>query len=174
MTTNSKAKMSLAELYALWDKLNDTPTGYEGENLDCLEEAFLGFGIGTYREQVWHWFEKQHPGFIVGNVLQGIRRTDAPVCEAARLNPTPKALAVDTSHWAYLQGRASGLTGDSAERGIMAFGLGCAVDADTVRSTRLWLAGFDAGIAEANVAARNPPQTRVDDGTRQYGQEGPA
>lgn len=77
MTTNSIAKKSLAELYALWAKLGDIPTDSNGENLD---EPFLHFTAGTSREDVWHWFEAQNPGFIVGEVMQGIRRSDTPAC----------------------------------------------------------------------------------------------
>ncbi len=77
--TNSKTKQSLATLYALWAKLGDVPTGFEGENVDCLEEPFLDFPVGTHREDVWHWFEAQHPSFIVGDVMQGIRHEDNPV-----------------------------------------------------------------------------------------------
>lgn len=82
MTKNSKAKMTLAALYALWDKLGDVPTEFDGDNVDCLDEPFLDFAAGTPREDVWHWFEAQNPGFIVGDVMQGIRPADAPDCEA--------------------------------------------------------------------------------------------
>lgn len=88
------------------------------------------------------------------------------------LNQTTAALAVDTQHWAYRQGRLSGLAGETTERGIMAFGLGCAGDATTARNTRMWLAGFDAGIAEtAELKAAPPPANNWgDDGMRGYGQ----
>lgn len=80
--------------------------------------------------------------------------------------------APDTAHWAYQQGRTAGLAGNTTERGIMAFGLGCAADASTSRNTRLWLAGFDAGAveqAEARKQTQAPVRAYVDDGTRRFG-----
>ena len=46
------------------------------DEADCeiIEEPFLHFPAGTHREDIWHWFESQHPEFIVGEVMQGIRR----------------------------------------------------------------------------------------------------
>lgn len=144
MTTTSKAKMPLAELYALWAKLGDIPTGLDSDDVDCLEESFLHFSAGIPRENVWHWFEQQHPAFVTGDVMQGIRREDVLASEAAA------APAVDTSHWSYVAGHKSGRTRDLAERGIMAFGLDMASDETTRRNVILWLAGFDAGIAEVS------------------------
>jgi hypothetical protein len=77
--THSLAKQPLAALYVLWDKLGDLPTGFDSDNVDCLEEPFLDFPAGTPRESVWHWFEAQHPDFIVGDVMRGIRHADNPV-----------------------------------------------------------------------------------------------
>lgn len=59
----------LNELKQLWDQLGDTPTGFEGDDVDCIEEPFLHFPIGTHREDIWHWFEAQNPEFIVGEYL---------------------------------------------------------------------------------------------------------
>lgn len=83
MTLHTNEKPTLAALHALWAKFGDTPTGDSGDKADCLEEPFQHFPIGTHREDVWHWFEAQHPDFIVGDVMQGIRRTDAQVGQAA-------------------------------------------------------------------------------------------
>lgn len=83
MTLHTNDKPILATLHALWAKLGDIPTGDSGDNADCLEEPFQHFPVGTHREDVWHWFEAQHPDFIVGDVMQGIRRTDAQVGQAA-------------------------------------------------------------------------------------------
>lgn len=66
-----------------------------------------------------------------------------------------RSTAPDTNHWAYQQGKAVGLTGDTVQRGIMAFGLSCAGDSTTARNTQQWLAGFDAGLADR--AAPQPP-----------------
>lgn len=79
---------------------------------------------------------------------------------------------VDTSHWAYQQGRIAGIAGNTSERGLMAFGLACAADAATARNTRLWLQGFDAGVDskdEASLESRKVSPALRDDGTRHYG-----
>lgn len=73
------------------------------------------------------------------------------------------APTVDTSHWAYQEGRAEGLAGNTTQRGIMAFGFNCAGDRQTAINTKLWLQGFDAGVIEAKEIAeaeKNAP--RVD------------
>lgn len=66
------ARFSLSDLYAKWDALGDVPIGDD----ECIEEVFLDFEVGTHREEIWHWFERQHPLFIVGDVMQGIRHQD--------------------------------------------------------------------------------------------------
>ena len=68
--------ITLESYYALWDELGNTPVsdGSNGIEVDAIEEAFLHFPVGTHREEIWHWFEAQHPDFVVGEVLQGIRR----------------------------------------------------------------------------------------------------
>lgn len=67
-----EAQHPLSDLYAKWDALGDVPI----DDDDCIEEVFLDFGVGTHREEIWNWFERQHPQFIVGNVKQGIRHHD--------------------------------------------------------------------------------------------------
>jgi hypothetical protein len=84
MTTTPQNKPTLAALYALWDQLGDIPTGNTGDLVDCLDQPFLQFAAGTPRETVWHWFESQHPQFIVGDVMQGLRLTEASASEAHR------------------------------------------------------------------------------------------
>ena len=69
----------------------------------------------------------------------------------------------DKSHWAYVQGHAKGLEGDTARRGLMSFGLSCAATELDARNTRLWLAGFDAGLAEKE-ARKTAPAVNQDDG----------
>ncbi len=64
---------SLIELYALWDRLGDVPI-VDHESSEVTDGAFLHFPIGTQREEIWRWFEAQHPDFILGEVMQGIRR----------------------------------------------------------------------------------------------------
>jgi hypothetical protein len=62
----------LKDLYALWKRLGDTPVDSEGN----LDEPFQHFDKGTSCETVWHWFEEQHPDFIVGEVMSGIRKDE--------------------------------------------------------------------------------------------------
>lgn len=38
----------------LWDMLGDIPI----DDDECIEETFLNFPIGTYREEIWYWFEE--------------------------------------------------------------------------------------------------------------------
>jgi hypothetical protein len=83
------------------------------------------------------------------------------------------APAVDTSHWAYQQGRTSGLAGNTTERGIMAFGLNCAGDRATVVNTRLWLKGFDAGLVEAKEIAETAKNAKPADAWNPYGDRPP-
>ena len=72
---------SLTELYALWEQLRDIPVvdsqSKGDEEAETIEEPFLHFPVGTHREEIWHWFEAQNPDFIVGDVMQGIRRQPA-------------------------------------------------------------------------------------------------
>jgi hypothetical protein len=65
---------SLPELYALWAKLSNVPIQTEGDLNETIEIEFMNFPVGTHREEIWHWFESQNPDFIVGEVMQGIRR----------------------------------------------------------------------------------------------------
>jgi len=64
----------LRTLYQQWHDLGDIPTFSSDTNEfeeDSIKAAFLDFPIGTAREDVWHWFEEQHPEFVVGEVLNG-------------------------------------------------------------------------------------------------------
>lgn len=68
--------LTLADYYAYWDLLSNIPTAdghFEYED-GAIEKPFLIFPAGTNREEIWHWFEAQHPDFVVGEVMQGIRR----------------------------------------------------------------------------------------------------
>ncbi len=67
---------SLSQLYALWEQLGDIPTTHDGPDVDCIEEAFLHFDVGTHREDIWHWFEAQHDRFLVGEVMNGVRHSE--------------------------------------------------------------------------------------------------
>jgi hypothetical protein len=70
------APKPLAELYVLWDRLGDVPvsSGADGVEPDSIEEPFLMFPVGTPREEIWHWFERQNRAFSVGDVQRGLRQ----------------------------------------------------------------------------------------------------
>lgn len=63
---------NLRLLYVLWHELSNIPTKYDGDDVDCIEESFVHFPIGTHRETIWHWFESQNEFFIVGEVMNNI------------------------------------------------------------------------------------------------------
>lgn len=77
--------------------------------------------------------------------------------------PQYQVQEADKSHWAYAQGRTSGLAGDTTRRGLMSFGLSCAATEVDARNTKLWLAGFEAGLEEKE-ARRTAPAAHQDDG----------
>lgn len=66
--------MSLGDYYELWDRLAAIPVSTVAG--DAIDEPFLHFPVGTHQEAIWHWFEEQHPNFVVGEVLEGVRRPD--------------------------------------------------------------------------------------------------
>lgn len=71
--------LTLADYYYWWDRLGDVPTAdghFEYED-GAIEQPFLDFPAGTHREEIWRWFEAQHPEFVVGEVMQGIRKSTA-------------------------------------------------------------------------------------------------
>lgn len=72
LTFGAELRTSLADLYALWDKLCDVPVDEEGR----IDQQFYFFEKGTTRERIWKWFEARHPRFVVGDVLQGARAKD--------------------------------------------------------------------------------------------------
>ena len=45
------------QLENLWEQLADIPIDPETE---CIEEPFLGWGVGISREEIWHWFDARH------------------------------------------------------------------------------------------------------------------
>ena len=46
-----------AELEELWGQLDDIPMNPETE---CIEAPFLNFPAGTFREDIWRWFDENH------------------------------------------------------------------------------------------------------------------
>jgi hypothetical protein len=72
----------------------------------------------------------------------------------------------DPSHWAFKEGAKAGEEKDTTQRGVMAFGLGCAKEDIDAQNTKQWLAGFDSTAnapAGVNVARVDP---WVSNGTR--------
>lgn len=39
----------------LWDEFGEVPINPETE---CIEEEWNGFPAGTFREEIWYWFEE--------------------------------------------------------------------------------------------------------------------
>lgn len=31
---------------------------------ECILDDFLGFGYGTHREEIWHWFDEKYSGGV--------------------------------------------------------------------------------------------------------------
>lgn len=62
--------MALPSLYRRWDQLADVPVCGDGER---VQSDFEHFRSGTAREEIWRWFESQHPDFILAEVMAGIR-----------------------------------------------------------------------------------------------------
>jgi hypothetical protein len=58
-------KKSLEELNNLWEQFSNTPVDDDGS----IYEEFNGFPQGTNREDIWYWFEEQHPLFSVAEKL---------------------------------------------------------------------------------------------------------
>ena len=95
------ASVPLYRLYQLWDKLTNVPTTHEGDLVDCIEEPFLHFPIDTHREEIWAWFEQMNSGFVVGEVMSGIRQ------EAMQPNACPEAAFVSTLERRLAEGDAN-------------------------------------------------------------------
>lgn len=57
----------LERIWDLWETFGDLPMDPETE---CLEVEWMGFPAGTFREDVWHWFESEF-GLSVAENLMG-------------------------------------------------------------------------------------------------------
>lgn len=57
--------ISPEQLESLWDQLSDVPVNHDG----YLEVSWRQFPAGTHREDVWHWFEEQHPAISVAALM---------------------------------------------------------------------------------------------------------
>lgn len=51
-----KERSRLTAVTDLWDELGDLPMDPETE---CMEAPFQHFPAGTFREDIWHWFEEK-------------------------------------------------------------------------------------------------------------------
>lgn len=95
----------MVELVQLWIRLGDIPTTPDGEDVDCIEEPFLHFPVGTHREDIWHWFEEQNHRFMVGPLMSGaythpIERVNLKsvvegICNACELHKHPLPVTLD-------------------------------------------------------------------------------
>ncbi len=56
------------QLENLWQQFGDIPMDPETE---CIEEPFLDFPAGTFREEVWHWFDERYSKGIYNLMYQG-------------------------------------------------------------------------------------------------------
>lgn len=56
MELDSDSSFTDPDLEQLWDAFGDTPTN----DLDEIEEPFLDFPAGTYRFDIWHWFDERY------------------------------------------------------------------------------------------------------------------
>lgn len=45
----------LTNIQNLWDAFGNVPMNPETE---CIEQDWNGFPAGTFREDIWHWFEE--------------------------------------------------------------------------------------------------------------------
>lgn len=61
-------------LEELWDQFADVPMDPETER---IEEAFMGWGRGISREEIWHWFDQRHSKGVAYLLYgDGIDRTE--------------------------------------------------------------------------------------------------
>jgi hypothetical protein len=49
-----------------WKELGDIPI----DDADCITEPFYEWKVGTFREQIWHWFDNHHSKGVVWLIFQ--------------------------------------------------------------------------------------------------------
>ena len=59
---------NLRKAKALWEELGNIPINNNSE----IEERFLHFDIGTFNEDIWHWFEDEFDLSIVDDLMYKI------------------------------------------------------------------------------------------------------
>jgi hypothetical protein len=52
--------MTIAELEKMWEEFGDIPTNSDDE----IEVDFYGWEKGTYRFDIWHWFDEKFTNAI--------------------------------------------------------------------------------------------------------------
>jgi hypothetical protein len=62
---------TIPQLNDLWASLGNVPTVMASDSHVVIDEAFNGFEKGTSVEEIWLWFEEQHPAFSVGAMMIG-------------------------------------------------------------------------------------------------------
>lgn len=55
--------MSVSEIEKLWDEFSNIPINIEDET----EEKFYRWEKGTYRFDIWHWFDEKLPNGLVAD-----------------------------------------------------------------------------------------------------------
>lgn len=58
---DSECELDDKELTKLWQMFGDVSVN----NMDQIEEEFLGFPEGTEKEEVWQWFDERYSGGVV-------------------------------------------------------------------------------------------------------------
>lgn len=51
----------------LWERLGDVPVDDDGFLTDC----FMGYELGTDREEIWHWFDEHHSEGVAALMIGG-------------------------------------------------------------------------------------------------------
>ena len=94
----------------LWEEFSDIPCDDSGN----IQESFLGFEVGTNREEIWHWFDKYIPVHRLLYEFDDVKRectrygvvvckygyveVDA-VCEAEAINIVNDKCVADDINW---------------------------------------------------------------------------
>lgn len=67
MTNN---KITDRELEKMWDEFADIPLDED----ECLEEDWMHWEKGTFREDIWHWFDEYHSNGVYWLLYERDRR----------------------------------------------------------------------------------------------------
>ena len=64
-------------LKALWTEFGRVPMNPETE---CIEEDWRGWKAGTFREDIWHWFDERHSKGVAYLMFGGHRKVICRRC----------------------------------------------------------------------------------------------